>query len=275
MPSGLIHGHLITPMTLSDHQVHDWIASIVDRTADQLRGELQLLLSRVQEAAPTHEVVAARERLSPPAPGFDSNGRAGAPSAAHHSDEHATSILAADVLAAMAALDEVESLSAILTVLVDRAAVHAGRVLLVLARGDRLIGWRWHGYSTDPTDARTVEIAPHDRGLIARAARTGVTATGREPAVGEPGDLSDHGHDAVAVPLRVEGQVVAVLYADAPPDGADASTAADLVRRPWPEVVGVLARHGARCLESMTARRLPELLRTESGAAPFPAAEAI
>jgi hypothetical protein len=47
------------------------------------------------------------------------------------------------------------------------------------------------------------------------------------------------------------------------------------VRRPWPEVVGVLARHGARCLESMTARRLPELLRTESGAAPSPAAQAI
>ena len=144
----------------------------------------------------------------------------------------------------MAALDEVGSLSDILNVLVDRAAVHAGRVLLVVARGDRLIGWRWHGYSADPTDARTVEIAPDDRGLIACAARTGVTATGREPAVGEPGDLSDDGQDAVAVPLRVEGHVVAVLYADAPPDAADASTAADLVRRPWPEVVGVLARHG-------------------------------
>jgi hypothetical protein len=260
-------------MTLSDHQVHDWIASIVDRTADQLRGELQLLLCRVQEAAPTPEVVAG-DGLSPPAPGFGSSGSAGAPSAAHHSDEHAASILAADVLAAMAALDEVGSLSDILNVLVDRAAVHAGRVLLVVARDDRLIGWRWHGYSADPTDARTVEIAPDDRGLIACAARTGVTAIGREPAVGEPGDLSDAGQDAVAVPLRVEGHVVAVLYADAP-DTADASTAADLVRRPWPEVVGVLARHGARCLESMTARRLPELLRTESGAAPSPAAQAI
>ncbi len=116
-------------MTLSDHQVHDWIASIVDRTADQLRGELQLLLCRVQGAAPTPEVVAG-DGLSPPAPGFGSSGSAGAPSAAHHSDEHAASILAADVLAAMAALDEVGSLSDILNVLVDRAAVHAGRVLL-------------------------------------------------------------------------------------------------------------------------------------------------
>ena len=43
-------------MTLHDHQVHGWIASLVDRTADQLRAELALLVRRVQDAPPPHEV---------------------------------------------------------------------------------------------------------------------------------------------------------------------------------------------------------------------------
>jgi hypothetical protein len=68
----------------------------------------------------------------------------------------------------------------------------------------------------------------------------------------------------VAVPLRVEGQVVAVLYAEALEADADAeaksATDPGPVRSPWPEVVGALVRYAARCLESMTARRVHELV---------------
>ena len=135
--------------------------------------------------------------------------------------------------------------------LVDRAAVHAGRVLLVVARG-QLIGWRWHGYSGDPTDARTVEIAPE----------IGADRVRRGPEVTATGD----GQDAVAVPLRVEGHVVAVLYADAP--------MRRMLRRlptrasPWPEVVGVLARHGLDA-SSHDRRRLPEsCARVRGGTVP-------
>jgi hypothetical protein len=259
-------------MTLSDPQVHDWIASLVDRTAEQLRSELALLLRRVQNSAPPSDVVHVGA-LSLPAPGFDSRRAATLTSAAHDSERQAASILAADVLDAMRALDEAASLSEILNVLVDRSAVHAGRVLLVIERGDRLVGWGWHGYSGDATDATSVEIAPGDEGLIMRAAASGSVERGRDPAAGRIGDVSGvDGRAAVAIPLRVEGQIVAVLYADAQP--ADA-TAADLVRSPWPNVLCVLARHAARCVESMTARRLPELLRMPSDAAASPAGEAV
>ena len=257
-------------MTLSDPQVHDWIASLVDRTAEQLRGELALLLRRVQNSAPVSDVVDIGGGLSLPAPGTDSRRPATGTSAAHDLERHGASILAADVLDAMRALDEAASLSEILNVLVDRSAVHAGRVLLVVERGDRLVGWRWHGYSADPTDATSVEIAPGDEGLIRRAATSGSVESGRDPAADRIGDASVvDGRAAVAIPLRVGGQIVAVLYADAQP--ADAATAAGRVRSPWPDVLGVLARHAARCVESMTARRLPELLRMPSDAAASPA----
>jgi hypothetical protein len=261
-------------MTLSDPQVHDWIASLVDRTAEQLRGELALLLRRVQNSAPASDVVDVGGGLSLPAPGFDSRGPATRTSAAHDLERQGASILAADVLDAMRALDEAASLSEILNVLVDRSAVHAGRVLLVVERGDRLVGWRGHGYPADSTDATSVEIAPGDEGLIRRAATSGSVESGRDPAAGPIGDASvADGRAAVAIPLRVEGQIVAVLYADAQP--ADAATAAGLVRSPWPDVLCVLASHAARCVESMTARRLPELLRMPSDAAGSPAGEAV
>src|ERR671912_995096 len=190
MPSGLIHAPLIPAMTLSDPQVHDWIASLVDRTAEQLRGELALLLRRVQNSAPASDVVDVGGDLSLPAPGFDSRRSATGTSAAHDLERHAASILAADVLDAMRALDEAASLSEILNVLVDRSAVHAGRVLLVVERGDRLVGWRWHGYPADLTDATSVEIAPGDEGLIMRAATSGAVESGRDPAAGRIGDAS-------------------------------------------------------------------------------------
>ena len=60
---------------------------------------------------------------------------------------------AARVLDGVAALDSAGSLSDILDVLVDRAALHAGRVLLVVNQPDALTGWRWHGYTPDPRDA--------------------------------------------------------------------------------------------------------------------------
>ena len=58
------------------------------------------------------------------------------------------------------------------------------------------------------------------------------------------------------MPLRVDGDVVAVLYAD-----EDAADVDEVVPSPWTEVIEVLVRHAARCLESMTARRVPELVR--------------
>ena len=178
--------------------------------------------------------------------------------ASRSQDRHGELAIASAVVEAMTALDSAASLSETLDVLVDRAAAHTGRVLLVLHRAEALAGWRWRGYTPDPHDARMLSIPLDDTGLVARAARTGVVATGSGPAAGEPGEGScAENRGAIAVPLLVDGRVVAVIYGDE--DGGDRD---DVVPGPWPELIEVLARHAARCLESMTARRLPQLVRT-------------
>ena len=56
----------------------------------------------------------------------------------------------------------------------------------------------------------------------------------------------------VAVPVRVGGEEVAVLYAD------DAVAGGREVPSAWPEVVELLARHAARCLEVLTVTRVAQ-----------------
>jgi hypothetical protein len=51
------------------------------------------------------------------------------------------------------------------------------------------------------------------------------------------------------VPLKVGERVVAVMYAD------DVGAGERMVPAPWPEALELLARHAARCLEVITARR--------------------
>jgi hypothetical protein len=245
-------------MTLPRDQVHSWIASVVDRSGGQLRAELEALVDQVQQAMDAHEAGRQRVTSAAGAPVPEPETLAAAIAAARIEEREADLATASAVLDAMTALDSANSLSDILDVLVDRAALRTGRVLLVIRRAGALTGWRSQGYAHDPRDAATLEIPLDDQGLVARAARTGATQTGRGPAAAGPGDELDAGsHAAMAVPLSVDGRVVAVLYAE--DDGGRTDRA---VPSPWPEVVEVLARHAARCLESMTARRVPELVRT-------------
>jgi hypothetical protein len=53
----------------------------------------------------------------------------------------------------------------------------------------------------------------------------------------------------MALPVRVGGEVVAVLYADAPRSDAALSDAR------WPAVLEVLVRHASRVLEAMTVQQ--------------------
>ena len=242
-------------MTLPPDQVQEWIASFVDRTGAQLRAELDVLVSQVHEAALTAGQPARETPAGAPQPA-EPKALAAAVAVARIEGRQADLATAAGVLEAMTALDSAHSLSGIMNTLVDRAAFHAGRVLLVIRRPQALTGYRWHGYTPDPRDASMLEIPLGDPGLAARAARTGMTETGSGPAAGDPAEGSSaENRAAVAIPLYVDGAVVAVLYAE---EDGDAD---HVVPSPWPEVVEVLARHAARCLESLTARRLPGLVR--------------
>ncbi|MEQ1870383.1 MAG: hypothetical protein ABL961_10210, partial [Vicinamibacterales bacterium] len=58
---------------------------------------------------------------------------------------------------------------------------------------------------------------------------------------------------AVAVPMIVNDEVVAVVYADQGQEG-------DIDRASWPAIVELLARHASRSLEAITAHRLAATL---------------
>jgi hypothetical protein len=55
----------------------------------------------------------------------------------------------------------------------------------------------------------------------------------------------------LAVPVIVGGRVVAVVYADGVTDDSREQT----IPSSWPEVIEILARHAARCLESLTVQK--------------------
>lgn len=225
-------------MTLPDQLVREWIDSLVERTGVHLRAELGALASRLQmEGRPAVDAARPHERQRDRA-------------------------LVSVVLDAVTALDQATSLSAALDVLVETASAHAGHVRLAVRRGSVLAGWRSTWCAPDGSAATPIEIPLDDEGLVARAARSARTETGSGAGAGAATD-TPHDPAAMAVPLLVGGGVVAVLYA-----GVDRGNREHVVPGGWPEVVEVLARHAARCLEAMTLSRLPELLREMPPAQP-------
>lgn len=139
------------------------------------------------------------------------------------------------------------SLSEILETLVNCAAREAGRAAILLVRGDRLAGWRLVGFGPEFETAGAVDISRAGGGIIADAVHTRDTAaldgTDRNSAPSFAALTADR--EAVAVPLVLAGQVVAVLYVDQGLSGPPSST--------WRATVEVLASHAARSLEALTA----------------------
>lgn len=159
------------------------------------------------------------------------------------------------------AIDGAGSLTDILGILVSAAANEMGRAALLLTDSGELRSWRTVGFASQSTDgdgSPALVSSLADGGIVTDAAETGEAvhvpgASSPPPAFAElPG-----GRAAAAVPLRMGGRVFAVLYADA---GAQDSPGDS----PWSgdgggHVVEVVARHAARCLESVTTSRLAQV----------------
>lgn len=151
---------------------------------------------------------------------------------------------------ATATLDAASSLSKTLDVLASSATPEARRVALLLVRGDVLRVWSQSGFP-DGTLQPSSDIRIEHAGVISDAVRTGLVQRLSGPASGRPPFAAAETSNAfVAVPLTMNGQVIAVLCGDDPhaPDNGD------LVA--W--TFEVLARHAARVLESHTALRLAQ-----------------
>ena len=166
----------------------------------------------------------------------------------------------ARVLHAVRALDAAASLSQTLDALFTAARAEARRVAVFLVRGDLLRTWNHVGFDAVPGGS-SFDLPLADAGLIADVVRS--AASRRIPAGSDARPAfaaTSSATPLVAVPLSMNGQVIAVLCAEEDAGSADALT----------PTFEVLARHAARVLESLTALRLAQLVPPAGAGAPPP-----
>ena len=158
------------------------------------------------------------------------------------------------LLESVRGLDAATSLGEVLDVLGDSARREVSRAAVVVARNGRLMGWKLRGFGDMDTQPRTIDMSLDESGVIGLAVASARPATTRDSdgASAGPGFVPlPADRMGLAVPLIVGGRAVAVVYADsvatAGPEHA--------VPRVWPEVIELLARHAARCLEALTVQK--------------------
>ena len=165
---------------------------------------------------------------------------------------------AARLVDAIRTLDDARALGEALDALAECAAREVARAAVLLVKGEHLRGWRLSGFP-DAGPAKNIELDLESAGLAGAVVRTGVAVSRptvtpgdeqgtRQPALPPFAQTAGTRH-ALALPLIVGGQVVAVLYADAP--RMDTPSAASR----WPAVLEILARHASRALEGMTVQQ--------------------
>ena len=193
-------------------------------------------------------------------------------------DSHQTELSRAARLAdAIRNLDEGRGLSEVLERLVQCAGHEVDRAAVLLVKGVRLAGWRLAGFAPGAPPARSIDLSVNEAGLAGAVLRSGEAASRSSDAAGPelpPFARSAGERHAMALPVRVGGEVVAVLYADAPRVNELSSDAR------WPAILEVLVRHASRVLEAMTVEQaaglsLPRpLARGSHSAVPGPVEQA-
>ncbi len=160
------------------------------------------------------------------------------------------------VLDGMRRLDQMTRLTDALDTLAELAGNEAPRAAVFTVQADRVRGWRFVGFGPTLDEARQVDLTCGEAGIVGRAVETGNACSTVSGSNGDPGDNEPAftalplGVHALAVPVLVGGQVMAIVYGD------------DAERRPaaaWRESLEVLARHTGHCLEGVTAVRAAQL----------------
>lgn len=176
----------------------------------------------------------------------------------------------ADRLSALAraatAMDEATSLSEVLDALASGLSAQARRSLVLVFKGDAARVWRRSGFADAPSEVGdALELDAHDdlRAIVESAAPAYLEGRGEDgPLLGVA--TLPAGATGLAVPVAIGGQVAALVY-------ADAGDSTDSIAFPgWAELVEVLARHAARCLESLTAMRASGYARPQRPAVVVP-----
>jgi len=160
------------------------------------------------------------------------------------------------VLDGVRRLDEVSRLGDALDTLAELAGNEASRAAVLTVHDTGVRGWRFIGFEPALEPARRVALELGDAGIVGGAVITGESRAIVSGQDGVPGDAEPAfttlpaGTQALALPVHVGGQVMAVVYGD------------DAERRPtaaWREALELLTRHAGYCLEALTAARAAQL----------------
>lgn len=155
------------------------------------------------------------------------------------------------LLESIRGLDGATSLSEVLDALGQAAGREASRAAVLVLRNERLIAWRLSGFGPHDAQPKTIDCDLHESGVIGLAITAARPVSTRDNKTAGRGPAFAHlppDRLGFAVPVIVGGRVVAVIYADTlAGDGRE-----HMVPSGWPEVIEVLARHAARCLEALS-----------------------
>jgi hypothetical protein len=229
------------------------IAGAVERavsdTRDQERLSIEQQLAEVRAAA---EASAAQALLESAA--REAAGREELLENARRHEKESGSASVGRLLAGVRALDGATSLTETFDALAQAAAREAARAAVLVVRNDRLIGWKLSGFGERDSQPKAVDLGLNEGGVIGRALTSGRAVVMRdgENTAGSPAFADLTGDQlGTAAPVVVGGRVVAVLYADNRP----ANDQTPPLRDGWCEVIEILSRHAARCLEALTVQR--------------------
>jgi len=228
------------------------VETLGERLRDDLNRHLCVFTDDVMAAAK-----AAREALSPPPDATQVASPTATESVKPATIERSNEWL----LRAVRHVDAARSLREILDALVECASEGAARAGVLLIQGGRARGWRFAGFP-DSFDGAALDVALGETGMVAVAVDEKRPAfsdsDGVAPAFAGLGPFAD-GTEAMALPLALDGQVVAVLYVDQPDLGPGLAA----LDRPGLEV---LTRHASRSLEALTAfKAVRAVARADTG----------
>ena len=158
------------------------------------------------------------------------------------------------LLESIRGLDGASSLSEVLDALGQAAGREASRAAVLVLRNERLLGWKLTGFGPRDTQPKAIDLGLNESGVIGLAVGAARPVTTRDSqSAGEGPGFAHLPADRMgfAVPVIVGGRVVAVVYADS----VTGEGREHAVPSAWPEVIEVLARHAARCLEALTVQK--------------------
>jgi hypothetical protein len=267
-------------MAPSDDQLQTLASDLADRLRDQLRRELDGLVADARSLAAREREDASRQtRVDAEAAAASlvssaiaaerasADERLATASAEALAHERQASLTDAErLVGAVRALDRAASLSEALDVLAATAGAEAGRAAVLVVRGALLRGWAHSGFALGASDIRSIELPVAEAGLLTDAVEAAERRSTSDPdgraAAPVPQPFTPTSLDGIglAVPITVDGHIVAVLYAD------DGDHQAREVPSAWPAHVELLARHASRCLEALTARETSRAGRPTAGA---------